>query len=112
MLMALYRSAEIGQTVRLPAPEPKPTSRRWRAAERAAEAQLLPVIATRMAKSVASMEIRYPYLRKTYGRSFARGCGDDEKLGDVLRKLDEPSLAHLIRDHEGGRLKKVCQEQR
>jgi hypothetical protein len=45
-------------------------------------------------------------------RSFARGCGDDEKLGDVLRKLDEPSLAHLIRDHEGGRLKKVCQEQR
>jgi len=58
MLMALYRSAEIGQTVRLPAPEPKPTSRRWRAAERAAEAQLLPVIATRMAKSVASMEIR------------------------------------------------------
>jgi hypothetical protein len=54
----------------------------------------------------------HPYLRKTYGRSFARGCGDDEKLGDVLRKLDEPSLAHLIRDHESGRLKKVCQEQR
>jgi hypothetical protein len=48
-------------------------------------------------------------LRKTYGPGFASVCGDNEALGDVLRKLDEPSLSQLIRDHEGGRLEKVCQ---
>jgi hypothetical protein len=26
------------------------------------------------------------------------------KLSDVLHKLDEPSLAKLVRDHEGGHL--------
>src|SRR5215472_2745538 len=34
-------------------------------------------------------------LRKTYGQSFAKGCGDDEKLNDVVHKLD---LIHLIHD--------------
>jgi hypothetical protein len=33
-------------------------------------------------------------------RRFASGCADDAKLSDVLRKLDEQSLSHLIRDHE------------
>ena len=28
----------------------------------------------------------------------------DEKLSAVLQKLDEPSLSHLVRDHEAGRL--------
>jgi hypothetical protein len=28
-------------------------------------------------------------LRKTYGPHFAKGCGDDKKLSDVLHKLDE-----------------------
>jgi len=37
-------------------------------------------------------------LRKAYGQSFAEGCGDHEKLSDVLHKLDEPSLRQLIRD--------------
>ena len=27
-------------------------------------------------------------LRKTYGPHFAKGCADDEKLSDVLHKLD------------------------
>ena len=40
-------------------------------------------------------------LRKTYGAHFALGCGDHEKLGDVLHKLDEPSLSHLVRDTPG-----------
>jgi hypothetical protein len=48
-------------------------------------------------------------LRKHYGAHFARGCSDEELLVDVLHKLDEPSLSHLIRDEEAGKLEKVCQ---
>ena len=47
-------------------------------------------------------------LRKTYGRDFAPGCADDEKLSDVLHRLDEPSLSKLIRDHEAGKLEEIC----
>jgi len=47
-------------------------------------------------------------LRKTYGAGFAPGCRDDETLGEVLHKLDEPSLSKLIHDHEGGKLEQVC----
>ena len=38
-------------------------------------------------------------LRKTYGPHFAKGCADDDKLSDVLHKLDEPSLSALVEDH-------------
>jgi hypothetical protein len=47
-------------------------------------------------------------LRRTYGPTFAKGCADDDTLGDVLHKLDEPSLSHLIRDHEAGDLEQIC----
>ena len=47
-------------------------------------------------------------LRKTYGESFAPGCADNAKLSDVLSKLDDTSLGHLIRDHEKGHLEEVC----
>lgn len=47
-------------------------------------------------------------LRNTYGTSFAPGCADHAKLSDVLAKLDEPSLSHLIRDHEAGNLAQIC----
>jgi hypothetical protein len=47
-------------------------------------------------------------LRKTYGQSFAPGCADHAKLSDVLGKLDDPSLSHLIRDHEAGKLEQIC----
>ena len=47
-------------------------------------------------------------LRRTYGPGFAAGCKDDDKLTDVLHKLDEPSLSHLIRDHEAGYLEQIC----
>jgi hypothetical protein len=40
-------------------------------------------------------------LRKIYGSSFAVGASDNEKLGDVLHKLDEPSLSKLVAEHEG-----------
>jgi hypothetical protein len=43
-------------------------------------------------------------LRNTYGQSFAEGCSDNEKLGDVLDKLDQPSLTRLIDDHDAGYL--------
>jgi hypothetical protein len=43
-------------------------------------------------------------LRKTYGAGFAKGCADDEKLNEVLHKLDEPSLTQLIHDHDAGNL--------
>jgi hypothetical protein len=47
-------------------------------------------------------------LRKTYGPHFAKGCADDEKLSDVLHKLDEPSLSALVEDHEAGTLEAGC----
>ena len=47
-------------------------------------------------------------LRKTYGPGFASGCADAAKLSDVLDKLDESSLSHLIRDHEAGYLEQIC----
>jgi hypothetical protein len=37
-----------------------------------------------------------------------RDCGDNETLGEVLHKLDEPSLSKLIHDHEHGRLEQIC----
>lgn len=43
-------------------------------------------------------------LRKIYGPSFAKGFGDHERLSDVLAKLDEPSLTHLVKHHEAGEL--------
>jgi hypothetical protein len=49
-------------------------------------------------------------LRKTYGAHFAEGCRDDEKLSDVLHKMDEPSLSKLLHDHERGRLDEVCRQ--
>lgn len=49
-------------------------------------------------------------LRKTYGQSFASGCADDEKLSDVLHRLDEPSLSKLRRDHEVGTLDRISRE--
>jgi hypothetical protein len=48
-------------------------------------------------------------LRKVYG-SFAPHCADDERLSDVLHKLDEASMSQLIRDHEAGKLKRICKE--
>ena len=49
-------------------------------------------------------------LRKHYGRDFAYGCADSDKLSDVLHKLDEPSLSKLVRDEEAGNLKRICRE--
>ena len=43
-------------------------------------------------------------LRISYGRGFAKGCGDYETLSEVLGKLDEPSLSKLVRDHKAGML--------
>jgi hypothetical protein len=43
-------------------------------------------------------------LRMSYGSEFAKGCGDDDKLSDVLAKLDERSLSKLVRDYEAGML--------
>jgi hypothetical protein len=42
-------------------------------------------------------------LRISYG-GFAKGCADDEKLSDVLVKLDERSLFKLVRDYKTGML--------
>lgn len=39
-------------------------------------------------------------LRKIYGRSFAAGYPETEKLSEVLLKLNETSLSQLRRDHE------------
>jgi hypothetical protein len=49
-------------------------------------------------------------LRKTYGPTFASGFSDHDKLGDVLDKLDEPSLSKLVRDHDAGRLHEITRE--
>jgi hypothetical protein len=43
-------------------------------------------------------------LRITYGSGFAKDSANDEKLSDVLAKLDERSLSKLVRDYKSGML--------
>jgi hypothetical protein len=43
-------------------------------------------------------------LRISYGSGFAQGCANDDKLSDVLTKLDEQSLSKLVRDYKSGML--------
>jgi hypothetical protein len=43
-------------------------------------------------------------LRISYGSGFAPGCADDDKLSDVLAKLDNRSLSKLVRDYKSGML--------
>jgi hypothetical protein len=43
-------------------------------------------------------------LRTSYGSGFAEGCADDDKLSDVLAKLDKRSLSKLVRDYKNGML--------
>jgi hypothetical protein len=47
-------------------------------------------------------------LRRIYGAHFAEGCRDDEKLRDVLHKMDQPSISKLLHDHERGKLDEIC----
>jgi hypothetical protein len=47
-------------------------------------------------------------LRKHYGKDFAYGCADNEKLGDMLQNVDEPSLSKLDKDLEAGKLEGIC----
>ena len=39
-------------------------------------------------------------LRQTYGPVFASGISGEDKLRDVLHRLDEPSLRQLVLDLE------------
>lgn len=50
-------------------------------------------------------------LRRYYGASFAKGCGDREALSEVLHKMDEHSLSDLVRAHEAGNLQTICATQ-
>jgi hypothetical protein len=43
-------------------------------------------------------------LRKIYGRGFAAGYPEIEKLSDILLQLNETSLGQLRRDYETGHL--------
>jgi hypothetical protein len=43
-------------------------------------------------------------LRRIYGKSFAAGYPDTEKLSEVLSHLNETSLSQLRRDHSTGHL--------
>jgi len=45
-------------------------------------------------------------LRKIYGQNFAPGCGDEERLTDVLHKFHADSLTQLHKDHDAGHLEK------
>jgi hypothetical protein len=49
-------------------------------------------------------------LRKAYGVHFAEGFRDDEKLRDVLSKLDVPSLSTLVHDNQRGKLDEICRQ--
>jgi hypothetical protein len=51
-----------------------------------------------IAQKYGNMLIRT--LRTKYGYTFADGESNTAKLIDVLERLDEPSLRHLIRDLE------------
>lgn len=43
-------------------------------------------------------------LWKVYGPSFAQGAKPNEKLSDLLAKMDKPSLTELVHAHEHGNL--------
>ena len=43
-------------------------------------------------------------LRRIYGKSFAAGYSDTEKLSEVLSHLNDTSLSQLRRDHSTGHL--------
>jgi hypothetical protein len=45
-------------------------------------------------------------LRGIYGIGFAPGFMARAELSDILKTLDEPSLSHLVKDHEAGVLEK------
>ncbi len=49
-------------------------------------------------------------LRKTYGCGFAPHYAENEKLGNVLHKMDAASLTDLMRDHKAGKLKQICRD--
>jgi hypothetical protein len=49
-------------------------------------------------------------LRKVYGEHFAEGCSPEERLSDVLQKIDEPSLSRLVHDHEQHKLYKLIDQ--
>jgi hypothetical protein len=36
--------------------------------------------------------------------------GESDRLSDVLHKMDEPSLSKLVRDHEAGKLERICEQ--
>jgi hypothetical protein len=42
---------------------------------------------------------------KLYGADFAKGCADNEKIADVLRKM--PSLRRVIREREARRFEQI-----
>lgn len=48
-------------------------------------------------------------LRKTYGSQFAEGCRNDERLSDVLYRMDEPSLSTVLHDYQQGWLRGICE---
>lgn len=45
-------------------------------------------------------------LRRAYGAGFAKAATDEERLENVLARLDEHSLSELVRDHESGELER------
>ncbi len=47
-------------------------------------------------------------LRKTYGCNFVPQCAENEKLGNVLHKMDAASMTDLMRDHKAGKLNQIC----
>jgi hypothetical protein len=50
--------------------------------------------------------------RQYYGPAFGKGCGDNERLSDVLKKIDEGSLSELAKDDEAGKLEQVSRAKR
>ena len=49
-------------------------------------------------------------LRSVHGPDFAEGFKDTDRLSDVLKALDEPSLSKLIRDHQAGTLEEKIKQ--
>jgi hypothetical protein len=51
-----------------------------------------------------------PHIEEDLWLVLPDGCADNEKLSEILHKLDEPSLSHLLRDHDAGRLEQICRD--
>ncbi len=61
-------------------------------------------------RKLETLLVSQKYGQTFIGSGFAPHCAENEKLGNVLHKMDAASLADLMRDHKAGTLKQICRD--